>query len=84
MIHSVPEALHLFRAFAQQLKHVRFQFEGTVRGTSYAGNTREYLLDTPLGPIKAEAEADLPVHELGTSLKFDLPPEKAARLEEFG
>jgi len=59
-------------------------FEGTVRGTSYAGNTREYLLDTPLGPIKAEAEADLPVHELGTSLKFDLPPEKAARLEKFG
>ena len=58
-------------------------FEGTVRGTSYAGNTREYLLDTPLGPIKAEAEADLPVHELGTSLKFDLPPEKAARLEKF-
>ena len=59
-------------------------FEGTVRGTSYAGNTREYLLDTPLGPIKAEAEADLPVHELGTTLKFDLPPEKAARLEKFG
>ncbi|MCM2454662.1 ABC transporter ATP-binding protein [Rhizobium sp. CG4] len=57
-------------------------FRGTVRGTSFAGNTREYLLDTPLGPIKAETDAALPSHALGDQLDFDLPIEKAARLNE--
>lgn len=57
-------------------------FRGTVRGTSFAGNTREYLLDTPLGPIKAETDAALPSHALGDELDFDLPIEKAARLNE--
>jgi putative spermidine/putrescine transport system ATP-binding protein len=62
----------------------RGPFEGSVRGVSFAGGTREYLLDTPLGPIKAEADASLPVHELGTSLRFDLPVGKAAPLARFG
>jgi len=57
-------------------------FRGTVRGTSFAGNTREYLLDTSLGPIKAETDAALPSHALGDELDFDLPIEKAARLNE--
>jgi putative spermidine/putrescine transport system ATP-binding protein len=58
-------------------------FEGTVRGASFAGNTREYLLDTALGPIKAETDAALPLHDLGTRLAFDLPVEKAASLKVF-
>ncbi|SCX23362.1 Spermidine/putrescine import ATP-binding protein PotA [Agrobacterium sp. DSM 25558] len=58
-------------------------FEGTVRGTSFAGNTREYLLDTPLGPIKAEVDAGLPVQDIGTPLAFDLPVRKAASLKVF-
>jgi putative spermidine/putrescine transport system ATP-binding protein len=58
-------------------------FRGTVRGTSFAGNTREYLLDTPLGPIKAETDAALPAHTLGDELAFDLPLEKAASLKVF-
>ena len=58
-------------------------FEGTVRGTSFAGNTREYLLDTPLGPIKAEVDAGLPVQDIGTPLAFDLPVKKAASLKVF-
>src|SRR5262245_33376906 len=37
-------------------------FQGTVRGTSFAGSSREYLLDTPLGPIKAEVDAGATVH----------------------
>jgi putative spermidine/putrescine transport system ATP-binding protein len=57
-------------------------FRGTVRGTSFAGNTREYLLDTPLGPIKAETDAALPTHAIGDELDFDLPIEKAALLKE--
>ena len=59
-------------------------FRGTVRGTSFAGNTREYLLDTPLGPIKAEVDASLPAHAIGTALSFDLPLAAAASLSRFG
>jgi len=58
-------------------------FRGTVRGTSFAGDSREYLLDTPLGPIKAEVEASQPAHALGADLSFDLPAEKAAPLSRF-
>ncbi|MCZ7465466.1 ABC transporter ATP-binding protein [Rhizobium rhizogenes] len=58
-------------------------FQGTVRGTSFAGNTREYLLDTPLGPIKAETDAALAAHVIGDTLAFDLPVEKAASLKVF-
>ncbi|NWJ23822.1 ABC transporter ATP-binding protein [Rhizobium sp. RM] len=58
-------------------------FEGTVRGTSFAGNTREYLLDTPLGPIKAETDAALSTHAIGDRLAFDLPVDKAATLKVF-
>ena len=59
-------------------------FEGTVRGTSFAGGTREYLLDTPLGQIKAECDASLPAHDFGAVLKFDLPVHKAAQLARTG
>jgi putative spermidine/putrescine transport system ATP-binding protein len=59
-------------------------FQGTVRGTSFAGNTREYLLDTPLGAMKAETDAALTVHTIGDTLAFDLPVEKAASLKVFG
>jgi putative spermidine/putrescine transport system ATP-binding protein len=59
-------------------------FEGTIRGTSFAGGTREYLLDTPLGPIKAECDASLPAHEFGSVLKFDLPVSQAAPLSRVG
>ncbi|MBP1842587.1 putative spermidine/putrescine transport system ATP-binding protein [Rhizobium petrolearium] len=58
-------------------------FRGTVRGTSFAGDSREYLLDTPFGPIKAEVEASQPAHALGSDLSFDLPAEKAAPLSRF-
>jgi len=59
-------------------------FQGTVRGTSFAGNTREYLLDTPLGPIKAEVDAALGAHPMGSTLAFDLPVAAAAVLKRFG
>jgi putative spermidine/putrescine transport system ATP-binding protein len=59
-------------------------FRGTVRGTSFAGSTREYLLDTPLGPIKAETDAAHAAHRLGAELSFDLPVDKAAHLSRFG
>lgn len=58
-------------------------FQGTVRGTSFAGNTREYLLDTPLGPIKAEVEAERPTQAIGSELSFDLPLPAAATLSRY-
>jgi len=54
---------------------------GVVRGASFAGGTREYVLDTPFGPIKAEADAGLPVHEPGANVAFDLPIGQAAPLK---
>ncbi|OKH86484.1 ABC transporter ATP-binding protein [Thalassospira sp. TSL5-1] len=59
-------------------------YRGTVRGTSFAGGTREYLLDTPLGQIKAECDASLPVHPFGSDVAFDLNVKKAAPLARFG
>ncbi|MBO9125417.1 MULTISPECIES: ABC transporter ATP-binding protein [unclassified Rhizobium] len=58
-------------------------FQGTVRGTSFAGNVREYLLDTPLGPIKAEVDASEPSHAIGSTLSFDLPLGAAAPLSRY-
>ncbi|MDP9813626.1 putative spermidine/putrescine transport system ATP-binding protein [Rhizobium tibeticum] len=58
-------------------------FQGTVRGTSFAGDTREYLLDTPLGAIKAEVDAELPAHTIGATLAFDLPLAAAAPLSRY-
>lgn len=58
-------------------------YNGTVRGTSFAGRTREYLLDTPLGPIKAEVDAGMPSYEIGEAVPFDLPLENAARLARY-
>jgi len=57
---------------------------GTVRGVSFAGGTREYVLDTPLGTIKAEVDAALPAHALSETVAFDLPVAGAAILKRFG
>lgn len=59
-------------------------FSGVVRSSSFAGSAREYLLDTPLGPIKAEADAAHPAHALGDTVGFGLPAATAATLRRFG
>ncbi|MBB4952045.1 putative spermidine/putrescine transport system ATP-binding protein [Agrobacterium vitis] len=53
---------------------------GTVRGVSFAGGTREYVLETAFGSVKAEVDAALPAYHLGQELVFDLPIERAAVL----
>jgi putative spermidine/putrescine transport system ATP-binding protein len=52
-----------------------------VLGRSYLGQSVEYLLETDAGPVKAEAAADAPRFEPGTTVAFDLPLAAAARLE---
>lgn len=58
-------------------------YQGEVLGSSFAGGTREYLLKTPLGAIKAEVGADVEAYELGARVAFDLPTDKAAPLQRM-
>ncbi len=58
-------------------------YRGIVRGISFAGGTREYVIDTPFGPLKAEVDAALPSHRLGAEVDFDLPVGNAAQLRRF-
>ncbi|MFT4012235.1 MAG: ABC transporter ATP-binding protein [Paracoccus sp. (in: a-proteobacteria)] len=53
---------------------------GRVIGASYLGETVEYLIETPAGPIKAETPAAAPRHAMGQELRFDLPLASAAAL----
>ncbi len=48
-------------------------FQGTVRGTSFAGNTREYLLDTPLGADQGGGRRRPADARDRLELSFDLP-----------
>lgn len=53
---------------------------GSVIASSFAGDHREYVIDTPLGPIKADASIDLPEVPLGQQIAFDLPASTARQL----
>ena len=54
--------------------------EGRVVATSFAGAHREYVLESALGPIKADADIALPRVEIGETLSFDLPEATALPL----
>jgi putative spermidine/putrescine transport system ATP-binding protein len=54
---------------------------GRVRAASFGGAQVEYLLDTALGPVKAELPARAPRHTTGSEIAFDLPLATAAALE---
>ncbi|MGI9355775.1 MAG: ABC transporter ATP-binding protein [Rhizobiaceae bacterium] len=45
---------------------------GTVRGVAFAGEQREYVIDSALGQIKASSPASDPAYEIGSNLPFDL------------
>ncbi|RVV97707.1 ABC transporter ATP-binding protein [Mesobaculum littorinae] len=47
--------------------------EGRIIGASYQGESVEYLLESPLGEVKAERPAAEPRHAPGTEVQFDLP-----------
>ena len=55
--------------------------QGTILGTAFAGESREYVIDSPLGPIKAEAPTALAVARLGDMIAFDLPLDTARPLK---
>jgi len=58
-------------------------FEGRIVGVTFAGATREYLLDSALGPIQAEADATDTPYAASETVRFDLPLRNAARLERM-
>ncbi|WP_045392624.1 ABC transporter ATP-binding protein [Falsirhodobacter sp. alg1] len=51
--------------------------KGTVRGVSFAGERREYVLDTQFGQITAEVPATEPTHSVASVISFDLPRDRA-------
>lgn len=55
--------------------------KGIIRGAAFAGGTREYVLETAFGTVKADADAGLPAYALGDEVAFSLPVEHAAVLE---
>ncbi|EIE49135.1 ABC transporter, nucleotide binding/ATPase protein (spermidine/putrescine) [Citreicella sp. 357] len=58
--------------------------EGTVRGTAFAGERREYIIESALGRIKADTPASAQALTLGEKVAFDLPQDRAVRLERLG
>jgi putative spermidine/putrescine transport system ATP-binding protein len=53
---------------------------GQVRGASFAGERREYVLTSPLGVIKADAPVAHASYEIGQEVAFDLPGDAAVSL----
>ena len=55
-------------------------YRGRVLGASYMGEVVDYLLDTPLGELRAETPAAAPRFAAGDMVAFDLPLDRAVRL----
>ncbi|MCC0066903.1 MAG: ABC transporter ATP-binding protein [Rhodovulum sp.] len=55
--------------------------EGTIRGMSFGGDYRTYVIDSALGEIKGSVRAGLPAFGEGEKVRFDLPEGEAVRLE---
>jgi putative spermidine/putrescine transport system ATP-binding protein len=55
-------------------------FSGRVSASSFAGGHREYVIDTALGQIKADASIEAAEVPLGEAIAFDLPEATARAL----
>ena len=55
-------------------------YEGSVLGSSFAGDCREYVIGCPLGQVKAEAPVSMASLDVGDSVAFDLPLDTARSL----
>ena len=55
----------------------RGPFTARIQGASYLGERVEYLLDTAIGPVKAEVDVDRPRFRVSEPVAFDLPLETA-------
>ncbi len=55
-------------------------YTGRVVASSFAGGHREYVIDSALGPVKADASIDISEVVIGQELAFDLPQSTARAL----
>lgn len=55
-------------------------YTGRVLSSSFAGGHREYVLESPLGQIKAEAPIETCAAQIGAQIAFDLPQATARQL----
>ncbi|MEL6235926.1 MAG: ABC transporter ATP-binding protein [Pseudomonadota bacterium] len=56
-------------------------YRGIIAGAAFAGERRDYVIDTPMGLIKADTPAQDPPLSPGADIAFDLPRAAAVRLE---
>lgn len=56
-------------------------YEGRVRGMSFGGDYRTYVIDSGVGQIKGSVAAGLPAYKVGETIRFDLPDDEAVVLE---
>jgi putative spermidine/putrescine transport system ATP-binding protein len=56
------------------------EYMGSISGVAFAGEQREYVLQTPLGQVKASTPATDPIFEIGDEIAFGLPSETVLRL----
>lgn len=55
--------------------------KGRIRGASFAGERREYVIDSEFDAIKADAPVSAPVRVPGEEVEIGLPRDAAVRLE---
>lgn len=55
--------------------------EARVRSVAFAGEHREYVLDTPIGPVRADVDVTAPAFAVDETVMFDLPRESAHSLK---
>ena len=58
-------------------------YKGRIRGASFAGERREYVIDSELGIVKADTPASAPQRSPGEEVAFDLPRNAAIRLQRM-
>ncbi len=54
--------------------------QGVIKGVSFAGNSRHYVLETAIGVIKAEVPAEAQAFEAEQTVALDLPISAAHRI----
>jgi len=57
--------------------------QGIVRGASFAGERRQYVLESAVGVIKVDVAVDAPQYAIGDTIAFDLPLAASVHLKRF-
>ncbi len=58
------------------------KYEGKIKSVSFAGEQREFVIEAPIGQIKATTPAANLPRQIGEIIRFDLPSEGVCELRE--